>query len=117
MRIDTPAHTAIAAHAPVQVTAPAPVPATGTPAATAATQASTYNPAADIQNAVANINRYLRDMDRSAQFRIDEATGKTVVQVVDSATKEIIRQMPSEEALAIARAMSRSSGMLLNEHA
>jgi flagellar protein FlaG len=40
-----------------------------------------------------------------------------VVSVVDSNTHEVIRQMPSEETLAIARAISRLSGLLLDEKA
>lgn len=70
-----------------------------------------------MHNAVASINRYLRDSDRDVQFDIDQSTGKTVVRVVDASTHEVIRQMPSEETLAIARAISRMSGLLLNEQA
>jgi flagellar protein FlaG len=79
--------------------------------------AATYQPAADMQNAVASINKYLRDTAKSVQFNIDASTGKTVVNVVDSNTHEVIRQMPSEETLAIARAISRLSGLLLDEKA
>ena len=114
MRIDTVAQTAIAAKAPIQVTAPA---RSAPDAKTAPVAAPSFETAADMHNAVMNINRYLRDTDRSVQFTIDESTGKTVVRVVDASTHEVIRQMPSEETLAIARAISRMSGLLLNEQA
>lgn len=117
MRIDALAQTAPEANAPVMRTAPAPSAAQVKPAASAAVSIPAYEPAADMRNAIVNINRYLRDTDRNVQFDVDESTGKTVVSVVDANTHEVIRQMPSEETLAIARAISRMSGLLLNERA
>ncbi len=70
-----------------------------------------------MQSAVASINRYLQANNKNVQFDIDHSTGKTVIRVVDAATQEVIRQMPSEETLAIARAISRMSGLLLAEKA
>lgn len=40
---------------------------------------------------------------RNLQFNIDEATGITVITVRDSQSDEVIRQIPSEELLALAR--------------
>ena len=40
-------------------------------------------------------------IDRDLQFRIDDATGRTVVTVLDGETNEVIRQIPSEEALRL----------------
>lgn len=72
---------------------------------------------AAMQSAVASINRYLQENNKNVQFDIDHSTGKTVIRVVDAVTQEVVRQMPSEETLAIARAISRMSGMLLAEKA
>jgi len=120
MRIDTVAQAATTAKAPVKGTAPAaaaPEVRAALLAAAATPAPAAYQPAADMQGAVASINRYLRETDKSVQFNIDESTGKTVVSVVDTNTLEVIRQMPSEETLAIARAISRLSGLLLDEQA
>jgi len=35
-------------------------------------------------------------------FNLDEESGQTIIRVVDSESGELIRQIPSEEALAIA---------------
>jgi flagellar protein FlaG len=51
------------------------------------------------------------------QFTIDKDSGKTIVKVVDSQTSEVIRQIPSEELLALARSMSKTEGMLISEKA
>ncbi len=123
MRIDSVGQAVTAATAAVQ--GPASAPSAHEPRQTVATPAPAsaqapapvYDPAAAMHNAVASINRYLRDSDRNVQFDIDHSTGKTVVRVIDASTHEVIRQMPSEETLAIARAISRMSGLLLNEQA
>lgn len=53
----------------------------------------------------------------SLSFSIDDATGKTVVKVSDANTGEIIRQIPSEELLDIARSLDKLQGMLLRDKA
>lgn len=51
----------------------------------------------------------------SLSFSIDDATGKTIVKITDAQTGEMIRQIPSEEMLEIARSLDRMQGMLLKE--
>lgn len=52
------------------------------------------------------------------EFSIDDTTGQTVVKVVDSSTKELIRQIPSEEMLAIAQALDGEiKGLLVRNKA
>jgi flagellar protein FlaG len=53
----------------------------------------------------------------SLEFSIDDASGRTVVKVVDAETKELIRQIPSEEVLALARNLERIEGLLLRDTA
>jgi len=57
----------------------------------------------ELETAVAQINDYMQNLERSLQFTIDDASGKDVVTVLDKNTEEVIRQFPSEEALVIAR--------------
>jgi flagellar protein FlaG len=70
-----------------------------------------------VQQAVAEIQKAVEPMARNLQFSIDKETGKTVVTVVDSATNEVIRQIPGEEVLAIARAIDRMQGLLFRQKA
>jgi flagellar protein FlaG len=44
---------------------------------------------------------------------VDEATGSTIVRIVNPETGELVRQIPSEDVLAAAHAL-RSSGSLLD---
>tara|TARA_R110001583_G_scaffold195420_1_gene373002 strand:- start:9042 stop:9242 length:201 start_codon:yes stop_codon:yes gene_type:complete len=50
-------------------------------------------------------------------FSIDEDTGKTIVKVVDASTDEVIRQIPSEEIITIAKALDNLQGLLLQQKA
>lgn len=54
----------------------------------------------------------LEHLDRRLKFRVDEQSGHTVISIVDSATSEVIKQIPAEEMLAIARRIET----LLSEH-
>lgn len=48
-----------------------------------------------------DLNRIAQTVQRNLSFSVDEPSGRTVIRVVDSATGDTIRQIPSEEALAL----------------
>lgn len=58
---------------------------------------------ADVTRAIQVIETYLRESARGLRLNYDEASGRTIVTVVDLATGEIVRQIPAEEILALAR--------------
>lgn len=73
---------------------------------------------ADLEKTVSELNDYVQNMKRSLQFSVDEDTGRTVIKVIDPESKEVIRQIPREEILAIARMLREETrGALLEEHA
>jgi flagellar protein FlaG len=51
------------------------------------------------------IQQYLRESGRELDFRVDADTKRMVVTVRDRTTGEVIRQIPSEEILRIARSL------------
>lgn len=59
----------------------------------------------ELQNAVIELNKAVQNIQRNLEFSVDDITGRTVVKVVDKQTDEVIRQMPSEEALKLAQHM------------
>lgn len=71
--------------------------------------------AAAVRQASEQINEVLRQFDRNLQFTVDEDTGIDVVKVIDTETEEVIRQFPSEEVLAIARALDKLQGLLIRD--
>lgn len=44
---------------------------------------------------------------RQIQFAVDKETRRTIIKVIDPKTKEVVRQIPPEEALRISRMISR----------
>jgi flagellar protein FlaG len=68
--------------------------------------------AAEIERAARRLNETLAATNRSLSFRVDKDSGRTVITVVDAATQEVVRQIPSEEVLALSSALERASGLL-----
>ena len=70
-----------------------------------------------LDRAVSEVRKALAPVARNLQFSIDDATGRSVVKVVDSTTNEVIRQLPSEELLALTRSMDSLSGLFVKQKA
>ncbi len=49
------------------------------------------------------------------EFEVDQ--GHTIVRVVDRETKQLVRQIPSEEMVEIRRALERAQGILIRSKA
>lgn len=64
----------------------------------------------DISRAIEVIERLIRESARSLSFDYDEVTRRAVIVVRDASTGEIVRQFPSEEALAVARRLTEAAG-------
>ncbi|MGI2057872.1 flagellar protein FlaG [Shewanella baltica] len=56
-------------------------------------------------------------MRKGLAFKVDETSGQAVVTVLDRDTGDVIRQMPSEEALALAEKLSEVTGLLMKTEA
>ncbi|RYV02646.1 flagellar biosynthesis protein FlaG [Shewanella sp. OPT22] len=50
---------------------------------------------------------------KSIQFQVNDDSGKTVISVTDTSSGEVIRQIPSEEAIKLAEKFAEISGLLL----
>lgn len=55
------------------------------------------------EEVVNELNDAILGVRRELRFSIDDDSGRAVVQVLDSETGETIRQLPSEEVLAVSR--------------
>ena len=70
-----------------------------------------------VEQAVEAVQKAVEPVAQNLQFSIDKETGKTIISVVDSLTQEVIRQIPGEEILAIAKAIDRMQGLLVRQKA
>lgn len=69
----------------------------------------------ELDRALDAVRKAVEPVARNLLFSVDEDSGRTIVKVVDSATKEVIRQIPSEEILSIAKALDRLKGLLIKQ--
>ena len=72
---------------------------------TQAVQASSSVEKRDVETAVEQMKDFAQVMSRQLQFSVDDDSGRTVVRVLDKESGDTIRQIPSEEVLALARHM------------
>jgi len=66
---------------------------------------------ADVKQAVTRLNQYVQSIERELNFSVEKETGKTIVKVIDSHTNEVIRQLPSETAIAIAKQVKENRNL------
>lgn len=72
---------------------------------------------ADLSKAVEQIQGYLRDSGKSLSVSFDDSADRYVTKVVSSDTGEVVRTIPSEEVLEVARAINEKLGGLVNQRA
>ena len=83
-----------------------------------AVQATASIPRAEqVKAAVEHVNKFVQTLSNDLKFTVDEETGIQVVKVVDTKTKDVIRQFPSEEILAIAQALDKLQGLIIHQKA
>jgi flagellar protein FlaG len=70
-----------------------------------------------VESAVSQISDFVQNFQRDLLFSIDEDSDRLVVKVVDSETQEVIRQIPSEESLRIAKHLDSADSLILREQA
>jgi flagellar protein FlaG len=66
-----------------------------------------------VKEAVSRINEYVQQTERTLDFKLDEASGRTVISVYDKASSELIRQIPGELALELAQKLNDEEPSLL----
>lgn len=70
-----------------------------------------------LTGAIDKVQEFTNTLANELKFSIDDNSGQTVVKIVDTATDEVIRQIPSEEMLAIADALDQIQGLLIKQKA
>ncbi len=105
------------------VRSPALPPASGSPAQAVAQPTSAGNGGASVPalagltKAVEQIQGYLRDSGKNLLVSFDDSADRYVTRVVSLDTGEVVRTIPSEEVLEVARAINEKLGGLINQRA
>jgi flagellar protein FlaG len=71
----------------------------------------------DVEAAVATIQDFVQSVSRSLNFSLEENSGQVIVKVTDSGSGDVIRQIPSEEALQLAENLSEVRSLLFKAEA
>jgi len=67
----------------------------------------------EVKEAVSKLNEFAQKTQRDLNFQIDEDSGKTVIKVYDRQSETLVRQIPNEEALEMAKRLSADEPSML----
>jgi flagellar protein FlaG len=92
---------------------PAPAPAAQTDTATSK-DSDDEKKSKDLKAAVQEMEKFFQSVRRNLEFSIDEGSGQVVVKVIATETGEVVRQLPSAEALKIADSLKNANSLLFD---
>ena len=70
-----------------------------------------------LEELVEGIQEATRVMQRNLNFSVDDTTGFTVIKVTDALSGDVIRQMPTEDALRLAERLDEMRSLLFEAQA
>lgn len=70
-----------------------------------------------LKSAISKIEEFVGPLSAELKFSIDDDSGLRIVKVIDKSNNEVIRQIPSEEIVEMAKALERLQGLLLRQSA
>ena len=68
-----------------------------------------------VEEAVDNLNQFLEPSRRTLKFELHDKLDKYYVSVIDSATDEVIKEIPPKKILDMYAAMAEFMGLLVDE--
>jgi len=71
----------------------------------------------NLEKSIEQIQRYLKESGSNLSLAFDEGADRYVAKVVNSATGEVVRSIPSEEVLELARTINERLSGLVNQRA
>lgn len=70
-----------------------------------------------VEVAVSTIQEFVQSARRNINFSLEDGSGRVVVKVTDATSGDIIRQIPSEEALQLAESLEEVRSLLFKAEA
>ena len=67
-----------------------------------------------LNNAINELNKKLEILNSQLRIETDEDTGIQVIKIIDKDTKEVIRQIPPEAVLKVAKYLNEVAGLLFD---
>lgn len=79
----------------------------------AVSQAANIPNMEQVKQAAYSVADSLKSMVKGLEFEIEQDTDRVVIKIIDPETRDVIKQIPSEEVLKIAKSMDMMTGKLL----
>ncbi|WP_339462015.1 flagellar protein FlaG [Pseudomonas sp. EA_105y_Pfl2_R69] len=70
-----------------------------------------------VEKAVSSIQGFVQSIRRDLNFALDDSTGRVVVKVTDSVSGDVVRQIPTEDALRLAENLEEIRSLLFKAEA
>ena len=70
-----------------------------------------------VTDAVEKLSKFVSTIRPEISFSVDQSSGTRVVKILDSQSKEVLRQIPSEEAIQLAQALDKLQGLFVRDKA
>ncbi|MBU2549678.1 MAG: flagellar protein FlaG [Proteobacteria bacterium] len=70
-----------------------------------------------VERAIQEIQDFAAEHDVNLNFSVHKATGRTVIKVIESETKQVLREIPPEEILKMVESLEKMAGVLLSTKA
>jgi flagellar protein FlaG len=69
----------------------------------------------EVAETVEALNSVMQQMQRGISFQVDDQSGRSVIQVIDRDSGDVIKQMPSEDLLKLINHMQEMQNILFDE--
>ncbi|MFZ9711257.1 MAG: flagellar protein FlaG, partial [Burkholderiaceae bacterium] len=70
-----------------------------------------------VQIAAEKLQQFANTLGKGINFVVDSSSGKAVIRVTDPATNEVVRQIPPEESLRIAKVVDYLASLFVSQRA
>lgn len=70
-----------------------------------------------LEAAVSDMQNFVQSVKRDINFNVDDSSGRVVVNVTEGSSGDVIRQIPSEEALRLSENLSEIRSLLFKAEA
>lgn len=67
-----------------------------------------------LSTAVSRLKNHVQQISRALEFTVDKQLDQVIIKVFDAETREVIRQIPAEEVLSLARSLTSDEGVIVN---
>ena len=64
-----------------------------------------------LEKAVEDLNKYVQTVGRDLRFSVDRDSGQTIIRVMDRETEQMVRQIPPEEVVALAKFLHQTDDL------